>query len=313
VSLFDTPFQKYSLTTEERHLQTCAVRVVLTNICSMECWYCPFHSKAKGQTPTSVDDILWKRILEFIKVQDKEYVDVIFTGGEPTAHPKLKDYIYQLMDLYKDKINIQVNTNITFDIDYYDKNFPKKTIDMLVSYHPEYVGDTAGFFEKIKFLEQWHNIRVHMMLEKNNQENLKQTYFKYKKEKFKNSYTHLDVVPIHEFQYDPEFEKVDWYDKDERHFGHLPDIQTEAEVIPKKGNWLYHRDFKGMMCSGENIIMGNGNVYHCYQDIFKGARQKINLYTDKIVKLNRFKICENTKCDDGFFFPKYSVKYFNNN
>jgi len=311
MSLFETPYQKYCLVEEDKQLDTCAVRLVITNICNMDCWYCPFHSKAEGQTPITVNDTLWKKILKFIDAQEKEYVNFMFTGGEPTAHPKIKEYITQLKAIYKDKINIQVNTNVGFDVNFYDKNFPKDPVDMLISYHTGYVKSTKEFFDKIKFLEQWHNIRIHLMLEKGNQEEIKKIFFRYVEEKFSNPYTEIDVVPIHEFQYDPEFEKVDWYDKDFRHFGHLKDIREKAVVIPKEGDWLYHRDFKGMLCSGENIIMGDGSVYHCYQDIFKGARQKINLYDDDIVKLNRYKICENHRCDDGFFFPKYSIKQFN--
>lgn len=311
MSLFDTLYQKYCLIEEEKQLKTCAVRLVLTNICNMDCWYCPFHSKAKGNSPTSVDDVLWERILEFIKIQDKEYVTFMFTGGEPTAHPKIKEYILQLMDIYKDKINIQVNTNISFDTKYYDNHFPKKTVDMLVSYHTGYVKDPEDFFDKVKFLEQWHNIRVHLMLEKENQEEIKEIYLKYRDSNFSNSYTGIDIVPIHEFQDDPDFKNITWFDKEERHFGHLTNIDTEAKVIPKDGGWLSHRNFKGMLCSGEHIIMGNGNVYHCYQDIYKGIRQKLNLYTDEVTKLSRFKICENDLCNDGFFFPKYSIKHFN--
>lgn len=150
------------------------------------------------------------------------------------------------------------------------------------------------------------------MLEKDNQEKIKEVYLKYSKEEFLNPKTHIEIVPIDQFSGEYSFKDIDWYHKEDKDRGYILKVKDTAGVIPKDedGDWMFHRDFKGMLCSGESIITADGDVYHCYQDLNKNKNKKLNLLTDDLIKTG-FKICEHSRCTDGFTFPKYSVKYYN--
>lgn len=235
-----------------------------------------------------------------------------FTGGEPSSHPKLKEYVHQLKKKYKDKIQIQINTNIGFPLSFYEKHFTREPVELLIGFHSKHVPNVEEFFEKVRFLEKFHKIKVHLMLEKDNQEDIKKVYLKYKDAKFANKKTHIEVVPIDQYYADPSFKEVDWYVKEDKDRGYITKVKDRAGIIPKDedGDWMYHRDFKGMLCSGENIVTVDGDVYHCYQDLNKNKNKKFNLLDNDLIKTG-FKICEHSLCTDGFTFPKYSVKYYN--
>ena len=191
------------------------------------------------------------------------------------------------------------------------EEFPDVPMEVLATYHSDYVSDINNFFEKIDFLEKTKTVRTHLMLEEKNIELIKDIYMSRKNRYNTSDLSGVDVVPIHSFEKNRAFHDIDWFDKNKRHFGYLENEVDSSCVVPLVDGYKDNRYFKGMLCTGENIVDPNGDVYHCYQDVIS-KRVKLNLCERNLKKQQDVKICLNTQCNDGFFFPKYSVKHYNN-
>ena len=82
------------------------LRIQLLNVCDQNCFFC--HGEGLDGKPQVIDEeIMWKTIDAAFALGRRSFS---FTGGEPTLHPKLGDYITQLRGRGED-VEISLTTN----------------------------------------------------------------------------------------------------------------------------------------------------------------------------------------------------------
>lgn len=309
MSILNSKFKKYCLFNEEKELDTCTLTILLTNKCTLSCWYCSCHSKTKKVSPMKENFITkddFEKILDFIELQNRKTIKMIFTGGEPTLHPNLSDFMVKAEERFGDKLSIQLNTNLSNSMKVYDK-LPEFSIEVNASFHSDFVRDREKWFEKALSLNEDNLVRVNLMLEKHNNRLMKELYNKY------SDRLNISVRPIFEFRDTEECEAHRWFKKDHESHQDLSKEEVDGiQVEPKEDGWEKWRNFYGMVCSAEFIVMQNGECWYCWQEVWK-KKPLLNIFKDEPIKINRFHLCTSKVCNDGFYFPKYSIEYYNKN
>lgn len=137
------------------------IGVFLTFACNLKCSYCinNFEEKiAKRNCLTGAD---WVKGLN--RIVSREDLPVTLQGGEPSLHP---DFFYIINNL-KPELNIDILTNLQFDIDLFMKEIKPERIrrkspyaSIRVSYHPEQM-DFTGLSKRIlKMLEKGYSVGI---------------------------------------------------------------------------------------------------------------------------------------------------------
>ncbi len=85
-------FQKFSLLDYPGKLSA----IIFTHGCNFRCPYCHNPELLKG---TDADDLTSESILEFLKTRLDKLDAVTISGGEPTIHPDLPDFISAIKEL----------------------------------------------------------------------------------------------------------------------------------------------------------------------------------------------------------------------
>ena len=288
---------------------TCYINLLPTHMCQNRCWYC--YAKDKINDPTMFTDDNFNRLLEFIDIQDKDMVDFHFIGGEPTQHPKLKDWMRVLLDRYDGHIDIHMTTNMMKPMDYW-KDFilyrPHGTITS--SFHSDWA-DPEEWFDKALYLEERGTLETVMLLTQlDNFDLIKRLYEKY------NPYLHdLRILPINQIVDSKEYKQFmieTGFHEHSEHEDAMIDTKTrgDIQVLLKDGtrddeNYANYNNFAGMLCNSGFTVFANGDLYYCFRD-----RQPIQNLSDDLKIIPKWHICNSRFCNCEFEFQKCSVSYF---
>ena len=114
------------------------VAAFLTLDCTLGCSYCITEFGAPGGRHEIISGARWVRGLNRLRLNPD--LPVTLQGGEPTLHPDF----YEIIDGLRDDLNIDVLTNLQFDIEPFMDRIPPDRIrrdspyaSIRVSYHPE--------------------------------------------------------------------------------------------------------------------------------------------------------------------------------
>ncbi len=114
------------------------IAVFLTFRCIYNCHYCITKFGKVSFEKEELDGSQWVSALNRLVIRDD--VPVTLQGGEPSLH---KDFIYIINHLEK-RINIDILTNLSFDVDRFIKKVDPQRLTrqapyacIRVSYHPE--------------------------------------------------------------------------------------------------------------------------------------------------------------------------------
>lgn len=130
------------------------IAVFLTFVCNLHCSYCINNFEEKMLKKGIIDGEKWVQGLNRLKLDHN--LPVTLQGGEPSLH---KDFYYILENLRPD-IEIDIMTNLYFDVDEFIRRVKPKRINrdsrfqsIRASYHPETmnIDETIG---KVKTLQQ---------------------------------------------------------------------------------------------------------------------------------------------------------------
>ena len=78
--------------------------VVFTICCNFDCWYC--HNKELYKDISKLNVIDESEVLKFLKSRKGMLDGLVVSGGEPTIHPEIKDFIIKVKKLdYKVKLD----------------------------------------------------------------------------------------------------------------------------------------------------------------------------------------------------------------
>jgi len=124
--------------------------VVFTIGCNFDCWYC--HNKELYKNTENLNTIDENEVLDFLNTRKGLIDGLVITGGEPTLHPDLKDFIVKVKKLgYKVKLDSN-GTNPKMLQDLIDNklvDFIAMDIKTSLSKYPSIVGREVDL-DKIK-------------------------------------------------------------------------------------------------------------------------------------------------------------------
>ena len=151
------------------------IGVFLTFACNLNCSYCinNFEQRLKGRS-----NILGKDWLRFLnRIESTPDLPITFQGGEPSVHP---DFIYIINNL-KPELNIDILTNLQFDIDEFIKKVNPQRVkreapyaSIRVSYHPETMDIDDTIKKTLKMLRADFSIGIWSVLHPIYEEHIKE-------------------------------------------------------------------------------------------------------------------------------------------
>lgn len=114
------------------------IGVFLTLACNLRCSYCINHFGKEGFEKHMLSGPEWVKALN--RIESRPDLPITLQGGEPSLH---KDFIYILNNV-KPELNIDILTNLQFDVDEFAERVDPGRIrrdapyaSIRVSYHPE--------------------------------------------------------------------------------------------------------------------------------------------------------------------------------
>lgn len=124
------------------------IAAFLTFVCNLKCSYCINHFEQAAIRRKTISGKEWVQGLN--RIVSRDDLPVTLQGGEPSLHP---DFIYILNNL-KPELNIDILTNLQFDIEEFISKVDPARIkrsspyaSIRVSYHPETM-DFKGIVQK---------------------------------------------------------------------------------------------------------------------------------------------------------------------
>lgn len=100
----------------------------LNNLCNFQCEYCHWYKYSHFKTEDIIESL--KNIFKFYKLKNASHNILYFHGGEPSFHPdfhKIVKYIYNLKKIYNINLDIEIQTNLSFDGELYKSVQPMIT------------------------------------------------------------------------------------------------------------------------------------------------------------------------------------------
>jgi MoaA/NifB/PqqE/SkfB family radical SAM enzyme len=152
------------------------IGIFLTFACNLSCSYCinNFEDKVKARKSVSGKD--WVKLLN--RIESRPDLPVTFQGGEPNVHP---DFIYIINNL-KPEINIDILTNLQFDIDEFIKKVNPERLkrqapyaSIRVSYHPETMDLDDTVKRTLEMLKAGFSIGIWGILHPSSEGHIKET------------------------------------------------------------------------------------------------------------------------------------------
>jgi len=137
------------------------IATFLTFACNLKCSYCINHYEQGIIKRPLMTGREWVKGLN--RINSRDDLPVTLQGGEPSLHP---DFIYIINNL-KPELNIDILTNLKFDIEDFIKNVDPKRIkrkspyaSIRVSYHPETMDLDETVAKVLKMLDAHFSIGI---------------------------------------------------------------------------------------------------------------------------------------------------------
>jgi organic radical activating enzyme len=295
--------EKYCTEDSKKWEKECWCIYIPTMDCNLKCPYCSMGCNNTQKDYYYATENDFQRLLDFLLLQKYEWYGIGFFGGEPTIHPKFREFNSMVEDSFGDNLTtVHTVSNFSKPLSYWKYNWPKKA-SFIASYHHWAIKNKQDeWFEKVYYMAQRGLVQcVRFVVTEGNEEEIIKTFQKYKREDLVKLWT----LNPDEFNRDPEwrsqFESGDNNDK--------IDLGTRADRGPKS--------FYKMMCSAQYRIMENGDLYRCFAKLLDPqCKPTINVFKDRLVKLNKWHLCDTTRhClnPTDRSYKKYSLQYFARN
>ncbi|MBI5641877.1 MAG: radical SAM protein [Deltaproteobacteria bacterium] len=219
------------------------IAAFMTLACNLSCSYCINHFGKDGFVKKRLTGEEWVRGLN--RIVSREDLPITLQGGEPSLH---KDFIYILNNI-KPELNIDILTNLQFDVDEFIKKVDPKRIrrnspyaSIRVSYHPE-VMKLEPLVEKVlKMLEAGFSIGIWGVLHPIQEETVRQAQ------------KHCQALGI-------DFRFKEFLGE---HNGKMYGTYRYEGACDQKFE-------KSVLCKTTELIMGSdGSVYRCHSDLYEG-------------------------------------------
>lgn len=219
------------------------IGVFLTFACNLNCSYCinNFENGLNKRKTISGKD--WVNFLN--RIESRPDLPITLQGGEPSVHP---DFIYIVNNL-KPELNIDILTNLRFDINEFIKNVNPQRLkryapyaSIRVSYHPETMGLDDTINKTLKMLEAGFSTGIWGVLHPAFERHIKDARQKC-----------LD-------------RGIDFRTKDflGEYNGKIHGTYKYPDACGKKSR-------KKVLCkTTEFLIDPQGNVFRCHHDLYKG-------------------------------------------
>lgn len=292
---------------QEVVLNTTYINFLTTNQCNNACWYCCSDCHIKKPSYDYFPEDAFQNLLDFIDVQGNDILDFHFIGGEPTLHPKLKEWWKILTTRWTTQVDVHMTTNGMMPLDYWTDLVGGR---ITASFHSDFVHDPDEWFEKMMVLRDNNNLQaIFLMTQKSNLELIDRLYRKYK------PLLPVRICPISQHIDSPEYklfiEKGE-YDIQNEHtetLGEYDNINIEVlfnDGTTDNNNFDQYNNFRGMMCDSGFVVLPNGDVTYCYAD----NKRILNLCQDEPRKIDKWHVCKFNFCNCEFEFQKCSIQYY---
>lgn len=215
----------------------------LTLDCNLKCDYCiNFYSGGNGFKKPIISGKKWSEMLN--RLVSRDDLPITLQGGEPSLHP---DFIWIIKNIKK-SLNIDILTNLSFDIEKFTDNIEPGRLrrnapypGIRVSYHPYYMDLEELISKVLKMQQAGFSVGIFGMLH-------------------------------------PEF-KYEVLEAQEKCRGLGIDFRTK-EFLGKFNGKIYgtYRYFdaldevnrKTCLCRTSELIIGpDGSIYRCHHDLYK--------------------------------------------
>ncbi len=147
----------------------------LTFACNLRCSYCINHFEQFTIKRKTISGKDWVKALN--RLVSRPDLPLTLQGGEPSLHP---DFIYIINHL-KPELNIDILTNLQFDIVRFMKKVPPKRVkrdspyaSIRVSYHPETMDLEALIKKTLLMLEKKYSIGIWAVMHPKYEERIKE-------------------------------------------------------------------------------------------------------------------------------------------
>ncbi len=241
------------------------IGVFLTFACNLRCSYRINHFEGGLASRKMISGKDWVGLLN--RINSRPDLPVSLQGGEPSLHP---DFIY-IVNNIKPELNIDILTNLSFDIDAFMKAVGPKRVrrdspyaSIRVSYHPETMklDETVG--KVLKMLGEGYSVGIWSVLHPQYQEHILKA------------------------QEECRQKGIDFRTKEflGEHNGKLYGAYRFEDACAKKNK-------KKVMCrTTEFLIDPQANVFRCHHDVYKGIDSIGTLFDENFQIDNKYRDCQ---------------------
>ncbi|MFC1807320.1 radical SAM protein [Candidatus Omnitrophota bacterium] len=241
------------------------IGVFLTFSCNLNCSYCinNFEDGLLRRELISGED--WVKFLN--RIVSRSDLPITLQGGEPSLHP---DFSYIINNL-KPELNIDILTNLTFNIDEFMSKVDPRRIkrdspyaSIRVSYHPQTMGFEDTVKKALKLQENGYSIGIWSVLHPEYNDHILESQKKCK-----------DLG-------------IDFRTKEflGEYNGKLYGMYKFEDACAKKSK-------KKVLCrTTEFLIDPQAKIYRCHHDIYKGDNPIGSLSDENFQLDNKFRECE---------------------
>lgn len=157
------------------------IGIFLTFACNLNCSYCINNFEQRLMKRKNISGRDWVNFLN--RIESRPDLPITLQGGEPSLHP---DFIYIINNL-KPELNIDILTNLQFDIDGFIKEVDPQRLkreapyaSIRVSYHPETMDLADTIDRTLKMLQADFSIGIWGVLHPVSEKHIKEAQKKCK-------------------------------------------------------------------------------------------------------------------------------------
>jgi len=242
------------------------IGVFISLKCNLNCDYC-INAHRKEDFDRNYKEMPakdWIKGLNRLKIKD---LPITLEGGEPTLHPEF----YKIVNGIRKNINIDILTNLQFDVKEFARNInPKRLnrkdkiyIPIRASYHPQRM-DLEETIEKIKFLkDKGFNIGLFVINHPSQTREIREAHKRC-----------LD-------------EKIYFWVKD--FLG-----EYDGKLF---GNYMYkgavnQKETEYVFCRTNDLLIGpDGNIYRCHKHLYDKTNPAERISSKNLSINNQFRDC----------------------
>lgn len=242
------------------------IGVFLAFSCTYNCSYCINHFEEDLIRRKTMPGVDWVKGLN--RIVSTPDLPITLQGGEPSCHP---DFFHIVKNIKTD-LNIDILTNLSFNIDEFIKNMPPQRLkrdapyaSIRVSFHPEVMDLNQTIDKVLKLQNKGYSIGIWGVLHPKQKEIVLKAQDKCKK---------LGI----------DFRTKEFLGE---HKEDLYGTYKYKDACSKKFR-------KKIKCKAtELLIDSQGNIYRCHHDIYKGVNSIGHILDSKFQIDDSFLDCEN--------------------